>query len=277
MPKGIYLRTIYHRGRIPWNKNKKGIFHHSEEAKRKMSENHKGKKLLDITRKKMSESKMGERHPMYGKHLSIKTKEKLSQKLKGRKRSEEDKEKISKNNARFWAGKKFSKRHKEHLRKNHKGMTGKHHSQITREKMSNFKKDYFRQNPNLLQKAKRRMMIVRSLSEKRPTEPEKIIIDMHIQDIWYCGDGKFWIPINGRILNPDFKAHNQKKVIEVFGDYWHKGENLQDRIDLYNQIDFKCLVLWENELKRNREICKNRILNFINKENDEYGKLLEKR
>lgn len=43
MPRGIYKRTEYHnqisvrngfkKGMTPWNKNKKNIFHHSEETK----------------------------------------------------------------------------------------------------------------------------------------------------------------------------------------------------------------------------------------------------
>ena len=47
------------KGRIPWNKGKKGIFHHSEEAKRKNSESHKGKKHSEESKRKTSESMKG--------------------------------------------------------------------------------------------------------------------------------------------------------------------------------------------------------------------------
>ena len=103
----------------------------------------------------------------------------------------------------------------------------------------------------------------------QPTDIEKIIIDMNVSNLWYCGNGKFWISVDEKNLNPDFKVHGQKKVVEVFGDYWHKGENPQDRIDLYNQVGFKCLVFWGHELKENlndhKDRIKDRILNFINK------------
>lgn len=60
------------------------------------------------------------------------------------KHSEESKSKISKNNARFWFGKKASKETKLKLRKSHIGiqagekhyMYGKHHSQETKDKIS---------------------------------------------------------------------------------------------------------------------------------------------
>lgn len=62
----------------------------------------------------------------------------------------------------------------------------------------------------------------------------------------YVGDGSFWV---GR-LNPDFKNNNgEKKVIEVFGDYWHKGEDPKDRIDAFGRLGYDCMVIWEHELK----------------------------
>ena len=51
-------------------------------------------KPSDDTKKKMSAALKGENNPMYGKHLSEETKNKLSEELKGRKFSEEHKKKI---------------------------------------------------------------------------------------------------------------------------------------------------------------------------------------
>lgn len=63
-------------------------FKHSEESRKKMSENNKGennpmyeKKHSEETRKKMSESKKGENNSMYGKTHSEKTKKKISESL----------------------------------------------------------------------------------------------------------------------------------------------------------------------------------------------------
>ena len=53
-------------GKEPPNKGKKGIFHHSEETKQKLSEKNKGKN-----------------HPIYGTHRSEETKQKISEKNKG--------------------------------------------------------------------------------------------------------------------------------------------------------------------------------------------------
>ena len=35
---------------------------------------------------------------------------------------------------------------------------------------------------------------------------------------------------------------------EVFGDYWHRGQNPQDRIDTFKPFGFETLVIWEREL-----------------------------
>jgi G:T-mismatch repair DNA endonuclease (very short patch repair protein) len=36
---------------------------------------------------------------------------------------------------------------------------------------------------------------------------------------------------------------------ELYGDYWHKGQNPQDRIDMFKPFGFDTLVIWEKELK----------------------------
>jgi len=77
--------------------------HHSEESKRKNSESKMGDKNPNFgkhptegTRKKMSEQKIGEKHPFFGKHHTEEVKKKQSKAKIGKHRSEETKEKISK-------------------------------------------------------------------------------------------------------------------------------------------------------------------------------------
>jgi len=77
----------------------------------------------------------------------------------------------------------------------------------------------------------------------------------------------FIVVINN--LNPDFtNCNGQKKVIEIFGVYWHKDENPIDRINKYKEFGFDCLVLWENELNTDRfkeaniEATINKIIEF---------------
>ena len=82
------------------NRGKKGLFHHSEKAKRKISEKAKGKKASEETKRKMSKSRkgikfseehklniskslkgklVGKNHPMHGRHHSKESKQKMSE------------------------------------------------------------------------------------------------------------------------------------------------------------------------------------------------------
>lgn len=80
---------------------------------------------------------------------------------------------------------------------------------------------------------------------------KEIIFDEALQKTFpnqwkYVGDGEIFI--SGK--NPDFiNINGKKQIIELFGDYWHKGENPQDRIDLFKKYGYDTLVIWEKELK----------------------------
>ena len=116
---------------------------HSEEAKQKNAEWHKGRKYSEETKALLSELRTGESNPFYGKHhdpetieknrqahlgkpawnkgvpMSDEMKKKLSHARKGRKLSEETKRKMSeahrKNPQRPWLGKSFSEEHRNKL------------------------------------------------------------------------------------------------------------------------------------------------------------------
>lgn len=61
----------------------------------------------------------------------------------------------------------------------------------------------------------------------------------------YIGDGK--LTIDG--LCPDFiNANGQKKLIELFGTYWHSIFDVAKRTERYRQYGFKTLIIWEDEL-----------------------------
>lgn len=76
----------------------------------------------------------------------------------------------------------------------------------------------------------------------------------------YVGNGEFILA--GKC--PDFiNINGQKKIIELFGNYWHKEEEEKDRINLFRQYGYETLIIWEKELE-NKELLRDRILQFNN-------------
>jgi len=101
-----------------------------------------------------------------------------------------------------------------------------------------------------------------------PTKPERKLIQI-IEDFnllyRYVGDSSFCIGP----MNPDFISLNgTKKVIEVFGDYWHR-EGCKWKASEFgrkarmSQFGYDCLVIWESELhSQSDEEIANRIKDF---------------
>lgn len=111
--------------------------------------------------------------------------------------------------------------------------------------------------------------------QRKPSKPEKqfdILLQKLFPDQWrYTGDASFWVTSNGKRLNPDFiSTKGPKKIIEFNGDYWHskkvtgrtKEEEEQQRTDLYAQLGYQTLIIWESELK-NVEMLEKKIFNFV--------------
>jgi hypothetical protein len=83
----------------------------------------------------------------------------------------------------------------------------------------------------------------------------KEFLDFTYPSEWkYVGDGS--VVLNG--FNPDFiNANGEKKIIEIFGDYWHservkhrtKEEEEQLRCSRYAEYGYDTLIIWENEVK----------------------------
>jgi G:T-mismatch repair DNA endonuclease (very short patch repair protein) len=47
----------------------------------------------------------------------------------------------------------------------------------------------------------------------------------------------------------------------MFGDYWNKGEDPEDRKNIFKEFGYETLVIWECELK-NIDMVKSKILKF---------------
>jgi hypothetical protein len=75
---------------------------------------------------------------------------------------------------------------------------------------------------------------------------EQFLNNLYPGEWKYVGNFEFWL--GGK--NPDFmNVNGNKQLIELYGDYWHKGENPQERIDHFKKYGFDTLVIWEKELK----------------------------
>jgi very-short-patch-repair endonuclease len=99
------------------------------------------------------------------------------------------------------------------------------------------------QNPEFVRELLRRVNQRPNKVETRTLE----ILNRHFPGEWrYVGGGQF--VLGGKV--PDFMNVNGKKqLIEVYGMYFHRGQNPQKRIDYFRQFGFETLVLWEDEIK----------------------------
>jgi len=85
---------------------------------------------------------------------------------------------------------------------------------------------------------------------RKPNKPEKFLTNLLNQlfpnEYKYVGDFQFFL--GGK--NPDFlNVDHQRKLIELYGTYWHKNDDPQKRIDFFKQYDYDTCVIWESELK----------------------------
>lgn len=267
-----------HKGKSSWIKG----LHHTEETKKSISKSNKGRKLSNRHKQKISEFHKGKRcsEEMKRKMSVILLKrwedpeyvKKMSEVNQGKHLTEEQKRKISesqKGRIPWNKGIPMNEKTKCALLESHKG---KHLSEEQKKKVSVFHKGRKRieetkqkisttalkrwQDPEFAKKMGKAWAIF-------PNKPEQFLIkllDQLYPSQWkYTGDFSFIV--NGK--NPDFvNVNGQKKIIELFGDYWHKGDDPQDRIDTFKPFGFETLVIWESELK-NIERIKFKIHRFM--------------
>lgn len=104
------------------------------------------------------------------------------------------------------------------------------------------------------QRRETRIRAILQASHRRPTYIEQKIIDIleeYSLPYKYTGDGDVII---GRAC-PDFTNINgHKKLIEVFGNYWHQPEDVAKKKLHYDKYGFQVLILWENQLNRMSDV-----------------------
>ena len=85
---------------------------------------------------------------------------------------------------------------------------------------------------------------------KEASEPEiflNLYLDSRFPTEWmYNGNKTDGVILGGKV--PDFVNVNGKKsVLEVFGRYWHKEDEVEEKIKHYKQFGFDCKVIWEED------------------------------
>lgn len=141
---------------------------------------------------------------------------------------------------------------------------GRRHTEETKAKLRQKRKEatakglkygFANMTKEQLQEINRRT-IAKSCARPNKTELEllKIINEACPHQYKYTGDAS--VKIAG--LYPDFfNIDGKKKIIEMFGNYYHSEELTQQdwratelgRIMTYNSYGFDCLVIWESDLK----------------------------
>lgn len=75
----------------------------------------------------------------------------------------------------------------------------------------------------------------------------------------YVGDGMVFIVRK----NPDFYNKEQRKIIELAGEYWHTEKDMQERKCHFEKYGFKTLIIWCKELS-NVSLLEEKIKEFCN-------------
>lgn len=111
-----------------------------------------------------------------------------------------------------------------------------------KEKISQAQKKNW-QDPIFVKKQMKARHVKQNKTEKKL---EKIVTNLLPNEYKFVGHGE--VVIAGKC--PDFiNINGQKKIIELYGDYWHKGQDPQDRIDIFAKYGYDTLIIWEHELE----------------------------
>ena len=142
-------------------------------------------------------------------------------------------------------------------------MVGKKLSPETREKMSKallerWKDPEYHHNTVLL--------LHTAGATIKPTTPEIImgtILDELYPNEWkYVGD---WSLVIGN-LNPDFVSVKGNKIVEVWGNYFHEGQNPEERINYFKQHGYETLIIWTQEMDDDFDGMVDKVVAFCEKE-----------
>lgn len=153
-------------------------------------------------------------------------------------------------------------------------MKGKVHSKETKLKMSQsnsgknngfYGKHHSKESINKMLSSEGRKNWQKRLGHTKNSKEiliENLLNFLFPNEYKYIGNGKVWI--DG--FNPDFiNCNGQKKIVEFYGDYWHKRpdyiERDKRRLKAYNKYGYDTLIIWQSELNDIRKV-KEKLMNF---------------
>lgn len=153
----------------------------------------------------------------------------------------------------FKKGERFSPR-TEFKKGNIPWTKGKPRPIKTKGKIRNTLREFYKNNPDQLKKI---------LTFRRPNKTEEMLNSWlryyFPNHFTFVGDGK--VVIEG--LNPDWiDCDGSNRIIELFGEPWHRPEEEQTRKNRFAKFGYRTLVIWYEELKDKKSVLE-KIQNFI--------------
>ena len=103
----------------------------------------------------------------------------------------------------------------------------------------------------------------RRLSNTEPNNQELQLLGMLVWlNMPYKYVGNAGLIINGK--SPDFvRSDGKKKLIELFGERWHKKEEEKTRTSFFQKSGYEVLIIWSNDLKyKNRKKLLKKLSDF---------------
>ncbi len=97
---------------------------------------------------------------------------------------------------------------------------------------------------------RKQLVARRGVPQNKAEKTLQDLLDSWFPGEWsFVGDGQLILGTSEGWKKPDFVHVRKKLIIELFGDYWHKPEEVEPRIKLFESIGYRTLVIWEKDLK----------------------------
>lgn len=243
----------FRKGNVPWSK---GLTKETDPRLKDASEKLKGRHISEETRKKLQRAHLGKPSgmkdhvsPFRGHHHSSETRKKISNANKGN---------VSWNRGLTKETDERVRRNSISLKGRIAGMNNKHHSSKTRKRIS-IALEGHKPSSTAFKKGYDQRRWMQTKPNKQEMKLESLLNELCPKEFKYVGDGQ--VVFDG--FCPDFvNVNGKKQIIELFGDYWHKGEDGSERIERFAKYGYSTLIIWENELKRSDDLTA-KIMNFI--------------